>query len=150
MEEIMFDGGWIYIFLSSSDYTRSKIGKSIDPLRRFREQRTSDPTLGLVVAYYIPLNVGPHGHVESSLHHYFSDYRILNHDGTKSEWFRITPEEAQLQIECLLEEWCRQEIKSAGHMSPRILTRFFESDLVGMFKPDPYELRYTQEVCGLK
>lgn len=150
METITLDGGWIYLFLSSSDYTRSKIGKSIAPLRRFRQQRTGDPTLGLVVAYYIPRHVGRHGDMESSLHHYFSDYRILTHEDTNSEWFKINPEEAQLQMECLLEEWCGQEIKSAGHMSPRNLTRFFESDLVGMFEPDPYELHLGQEISGLK
>ena len=88
--------------------------------------------------------------MEWNFHHYFSDYRILTHQDTKSEWFRITPQEAQLQMECLLEERCHQEIKSAGHMSPKTLTRFFESDLVGMLEPHPYEQRLAKEIGGLK
>ena len=43
--------GWIYILISSSDYSRSKIGKAVDPYKRYINLRTADPTLGFVVGY---------------------------------------------------------------------------------------------------
>jgi hypothetical protein len=138
-------GGWIYILLSSADYTRCKIGRtSKNPLVRYRQLRTGDPCLGLVVAYYIPEQFGPVERFEASIHLDFREYRINNHEDSKSEWFRIRYSLAEQLIDCMLEDWCGQKIHYFGTVDFNKLSKMYESDIQALFEPDPRELQLAR------
>jgi hypothetical protein len=142
-------GGWIYILLSSADYTRSKIGKTIqNPLIRFRQLRTGDPCLGLLVAYYIPEHLGPVSIFESSIHNELKDYRIKNHEESNSEWFRIDADQAEQQIDWMLEGWCEQKLSSPTEIYLEVLTKMYESDIQSLFEPNLHELEFARDVAG--
>ena len=138
-------GGWIYILLSSADYSRCKIGKTINnPLVRYRQLRTGDPCLALVVAYYIPEHLGKIEKFESGIHYEFQDYRINNHEDSKSEWFRIDAEIAEQYIDGMLEEWCKQKFASPSRINLGVLTKMYESDIQALFEPVPHDLEFAR------
>ncbi|WP_413522522.1 GIY-YIG nuclease family protein [Photobacterium phosphoreum] len=90
------EGGWIYILMTSSDYTRVKIGMTINnPLLRLRDLKTGDPYLSLHVAYYIPSNLGLClRNIEYLIHNHFNNIRIHFLDdedqiNKPSEWFNM-------------------------------------------------------------
>ncbi|MFA0173183.1 GIY-YIG nuclease family protein, partial [Vibrio splendidus] len=78
--------GWIYIIGSSSDYSRCKIGKTINnPLKRYLNLRTADPKLHLQVAYCVPHKLL--SKAEAAIHLELEEFRQLTHEDTLSEWF---------------------------------------------------------------
>lgn len=128
-------GGWIYILMSSSNYTRCKIGRTANnPLDRYTPLRTGDPELGFVVAYFIPEQCHSVEKIESGIHFEFQDQRLSNHDDGKTEWFRIDTNQAIMLIEGLLEEWCDQKISnyhsSSAFEGP---TKMWAEDLKSLF-----------------
>lgn len=50
--KIVMDGGWIYVLMTASDYSRYKVGfTKHDPMLRLRQLRTGDPKIGFEVAF---------------------------------------------------------------------------------------------------
>lgn len=142
-------GGWIYVMLTSEDYTRSKIGRtSGNPLVRFRTLRTSEPFLGLVVAYYIPNYFGPASAFEASIHAEFEDQRIYGHDEAKSEWFRIEYSQAEMLIDGMLEDWCNQRVQYFGDLRLDQLCKLYESDIRACFERDPDDVDFARSLLG--
>lgn len=138
-------GGWIYVLLSSQDYTRCKIGRtSGNPLVRYRQLRTSDPFLGLVVAYYIPNSFGSASLFEASIHYKFQNQRINNHDEGKTEWFRIEYSQAEMLIDGMLEDWCNQKVHYFSGLHPDKLCKLYESDIQACFEPDPHDVELAK------
>lgn len=138
-------GGWIYILLSSADYARSKIGKTRNnPLVRFRQLRTGDPCLGLVVAYYIPEDFGPIGKYEAKIHLEFQGIRIDTHEESESEWFRIESWRAEEIIDGMLGRWCGQSIYYADTFNPEKITKMYESAIQALFEPDQHQIENDQ------
>jgi hypothetical protein len=138
-------GSWIYVLLSSQDYTRCKIGRtSGNPLIRYRQLRTADPFLGLVVAYYIPNSVGSASSLEASIHYEFQDQRIENHNDGRTEWFRIKYSQAEMLIDGMLEDWCNQQFHNFGTLHPDKLCKLYESDIQACFEPDPHEIEFAR------
>lgn len=136
-------GGWIYILLTSQDYSRCKIGRTTEnPLVRFRNLRTSDPFLGLVTAYYIPSHYGDISSFEASIHYEFVDHRIFSHDDRKTEWFRIEYSQAEMLIDGMLEEWCNQTFHHSLH--PDKLCKLYEDAIKGYFEPDRSDMEFVK------
>jgi hypothetical protein len=145
----LLPGGWIYVLFSSADYTRCKIGKTDgNPLKRFKNLRTGDPCLALHVAYYIPAHFGPTSKIESSIHCDLKDYRINNHEDSYSEWFRISMEQAEGEIDRMLEEWLCEEISGPSKIHLEVLTKMYESGIQDFFEPDQYEREFAAEIFG--
>lgn len=138
-------GGWIYVLLSSQDYTRCKIGRtSGNPLVRYKQLRTADPFLGLVVAYYIPNSFGSVNLFEKLIHDEFKDHRIINHDEGKTEWFRIEYSQAENLIDGMLEDWCNHKIYYFGCLHLDKLCKLYESDIQACFKPNPQDVKLAK------
>jgi hypothetical protein len=103
-------GGWIYIFMTSSDYGRSKIGETRrNPLERYVNLRTADPTAGLFTTYFISDDALYHHGFASikSLETYIHSKipgRMDTHDETRSEFFKVEAEHANFLIEVIFEE----------------------------------------------
>ena len=138
-------GGWIYLLLSSQDYTRCKIGRtSGNPLVRYRQLRTADPFLGLVVAYFIPNFVGLVSSFEALIHNEFQDHRIINHEEGKTEWFRIEYSQAEKLIDGMLEDWCSQKVHYFSCLHPDKLCKLYESDIQAGFEPNPQDFEFAK------
>lgn len=128
-------GGWIYIFFTSENYDRCKIGKTINnPLVRFRNLRTGDPFLALRVAYFIPEKFGSIYDFENNIHFEFQDHRIETYEETNSEWFTISAEDAELWIDGYLEDWCNQKLQISYGVHEGALTKMYESDIKSIFE----------------
>ena len=142
---ITLPGSWIYILLSSSDYPRCMIGRSDgNPLIRFRNLRTGDPNLGLLVGYYVPKRLAPISKIESSIHYDFKDYRITNHEDTNSEWFRVDFEQADMYIDYLLDELLDHRLSNQADIHLDIPTKMYESDLRDIYEPDPHDRSFAE------
>ncbi len=140
-------GGWIYILISSSDYTRCKIGKSENnPLIRYKNLRTADPTLALKVAYYIPERFGPISGYEAAIHSAFHCVRMETHDDTTSEWFRIEANQAEFDIDCLLEEWTKQTDIMSTTFNCDALIKMYADDINSAYNPDLHEKAFINEI----
>jgi hypothetical protein len=138
-------GSWIYVLISSQDYTRCKIGRTGgNPLIRYRHLRTADPFLGLVVAYYIPNFVGSVSSLEASIHNQFQDQRIDNHDEGKTEWFRIEYSQVEMLIDGMLENWCNQKVHYFSGLHPDKLCKLYESDIQACFEADPCDVEFAR------
>ncbi len=140
-------GGWIYILLSSQDYTRCKIGRtSGNPLVRYRQLRTADPFLGLTVAYYIPNSFGLVSTFEKLIHSEFKDLKIINHDEGRTEWFRIKYSDAEKLIDGMLEDWCKQKVHYSSCLHPDKLCKLYESDIQDCFESDQQDFEFAKWV----
>lgn len=136
-------GGWIYLLISSQDYSRCKVGRtSGNPLARFRQLRTADPYLGLVAAYYIPSGCGQVSAFEASIHYEFQDHRIFNHDDSKTEWFRIDYKQSEMLIDGMLEEWCEQQLHCTFH--PDKLCKLYEEAIRFHFEPHQADIDFAK------
>ncbi|WP_288855063.1 GIY-YIG nuclease family protein [uncultured Pseudomonas sp.] len=140
-------GSWIYILLSSSDYTRCKIGRTDGkPLKRFRNLRIGDANLTLQVVYYVPAKLASISKIESSIHYEFKGYRITNHEDTNSELFRVEFEQAEMYIDYLLESFLEQELSNRSNIHLDIPTKMYESDLRDIYEPDLHDRSFAEWV----
>lgn len=123
-------GRWIYILFTSSDYKRCKIGMTKNnPVDRFKALRTGDPCLAFQVGYYIPDRFGPIASFEAAIHAEFEDERIETYEETKSEWFKIPPKQAELFVDCMLEDWTGQEVLMTTAFHCDHLIKMYEYDI---------------------
>lgn len=130
--------GWIYILISSSDYSRSKIGKAVNPYKRYINLRTADPTLGFVVGYYIPeiySSICSVHHLENYIHCDLRDYRMDNFSEGKTEWFKIYFENAMLTVEeVILSTYGIDEIGQYSFFQENKIIKMYEADIEHIFK----------------
>lgn len=89
MEDPWLDeGNWIYVFMTSENINRYKVGLTRNnPLFRVNQLKTGDPYLALQLAYFIPpsLNLDISS-IEAAIHQQLES-QINFHNGQKSEWF---------------------------------------------------------------
>lgn len=130
--------GWIYILISSSDYSRSKIGKAVDPYKRYVNLRTADPTLGFVVGYYIPeiySSICSVHRLENYIHYDLQNYRISNFSEGKTEWFKIHFEDAILAVEeVIFSTYDIDEIGQHSFFQENKIIKMYEEDIEHIFK----------------
>ncbi len=138
-------GGWIYVLMTPNDYNRVKVGMTKNnPLLRLRELRTGDPSLSLLVAYYIPPGTGLSlRDIESLIHKDFEHVRIhfINDEDQirkPSEWFKIDCNDAEYYVDGVfkLNGYTVTEDKSLLLSKPvsdpdvgRFVIKYYESDL---------------------
>lgn len=132
--------GWIYILISSSDYSRSKIGRAVNPYKRYMDLRTADPNLGFVAGYYMPeryTKIYSMSTIESAIHAELKDYRMENFEEGKTEWFKITYENAMLEVE---ERICAMfDVDLTSHccfFDENNIIKMYEEDIRHYFRPD--------------
>lgn len=54
---IVMNGGWIYVFMTASDYGRYKVGfTKRNPMLRLKQLRTGDPKIGFEVAFLFQIH----------------------------------------------------------------------------------------------
>lgn len=133
-----FNGGWIYVVMTSSDYNRFKLGRTIgNPISRFKTLRTGDPRLGIEVAYFIPASFAEKlSRMEADLRRELGP-RISFHDENGSEWHRGSAKDAAQLVECLLEGWSDQPIASIHLFGKNRICRAYEEDLATLYGPAP-------------
>lgn len=129
-------GGWIYVMMTSSDYNRFKVGRTTgNPLGRFRALRTSDPTLGFVVAFFVPRTFARLSQVEAALHAEFENRIPFPDDEGVSEWFLGEPAWAHQWIESILEDWQEHPVRSMSFIGQGKICRAYEDDLRFFYRP---------------
>ncbi len=131
-------GGWIYVIMTSADYRRFKVGRTIrNPMTRFKTLRTADPCLGLQLAYFIPSSLGDLPRVEADIHRNLNR-RIEFHDEATSEWFKGDMEAAIEWIEFLFSEWWGNGIVSDWFRPDlRQVSRVYEEGLIDIYGTPP-------------
>lgn len=144
-------GSWIYILFSSSDFTRCKIGKTINnPLIRYRQLRTGDPYLAFKVGYYIPDRFGSISSFETAIHSEFGDERLDTHGDTISEWFILPAKEAEFLVDCKLKDWTGQEVFMSTTFHCDKLIKMYEDDIQSTYSPTPYDVAFINEIMNAK
>ncbi|OAS90030.1 hypothetical protein A6I77_23295 [Achromobacter xylosoxidans] len=130
--EIEVQGGWIYVLGTTADYQRFKIGKSTNPLKRFKDLRTADPYLAIEAAYFVPTSKGRLSAVETAIHRQFPE-RIRFHDDEEGEWFSGTPKMACEWMECLFADWFGEDAASVYMLDQDRICKAYEEDLEAIF-----------------
>lgn len=129
-------GGWVYVLETPSDYNRFKVGRTKrNPILRLRGLRTADPYLSLHVGFYIPPSLpGKLSRWEKHAHNFFEASRIgfIDESGEESEWFRGSPAQAALEIECLFEN-----VTDCFDPCSTKVWRAYEADIVTFYAPPP-------------
>ena len=124
-------GGWIYVLMTSSDYNRFKVGRTIgNPLDRAKRLRTGDPGIALEAAYFVPNSHGKLSQMEAAVHREFPG-RITFHDETISEWF---PGSAQWACEWI-ESVFADSLSSMYMFGQDRICRAYEADLLDFYGP---------------
>lgn len=138
-------GGWIYVLETSSDYNRFKLGKTNGhpkgPFPRFGNVHTGDPYMTLKCAFFIPTRLGTAHSVETMLHEGIAELRIIDYYGSRTEWFRGTPNWAVEHIRCELAYFAQQDdVRYRSDLPPDLnhVVCIFESDLRFFFGKSDY------------
>lgn len=132
--EFEFDGEWVYVLMTSSDYERYKVGHTRNnPMARMVSLRTGDPGIGFQVAYYIPKSIGKARDIEQKMHSKLGE-RIEFHEGGKSEWFHGDPRDAYWKLELVFKE-LSIEITDDLENSEGKVVRFWEEGILTLFGP---------------
>jgi hypothetical protein len=126
-------GGWIYVLGTSADYQRFKIGKSKNPLKRFKSLRTADPYLAIEAAYFIPTSRGRLSAVETAIHHRFPGRIHFHDDEELGEWFTGTPKMACDWMEGLFAEWFGEDVASVYMLDQDRICKAYEEDIESIF-----------------
>lgn len=129
------DGGWIYVMMTSSNYSRFKLGRTKkNPLGRQKTLRTADPGEDLQAAYFIPALHGKLSRIEVSVHRQFEG-RIAFHDESLSEWFPGSAQWACEWLENLFEDWTGQPVAGIDLLGQGRICRAYEADLLSLYGP---------------
>ncbi len=132
------NGGWIYVFMSASDYDRFKVGMTINnPLKRLNQLRTGDPTLDFQVAYFIPSALNWNlSELENHIHKELQagSGRINFFNETPSEWFLGDCRNAWMELDVIFENL---EVKVTDYFDPdeKNIVRFWEENLRSLYAP---------------
>tara|TARA_R110002051_G_scaffold149145_1_gene221685 strand:- start:7438 stop:7923 length:486 start_codon:yes stop_codon:yes gene_type:complete len=144
--------GWIYILVSSSDYSRCKIGRAVNPYKRYSDLRTADPNLGFLVGYYIPeeyTSVYPIHIIESVIHSELESYRVENFEDNKTEWFKINYEDAMLAVEENIFSMFNVDLTNSHSIfDERKIMKMYEEDVRNYFKPDNSQQDFIDDILN--
>lgn len=122
-------GGWIYVLMTSSDYNRFKVGRTVgNPLLRLRNLRTGDPKLDLQAAYFLPRKYGQLSRIEWSLQKEFGT-PINFHDEGESEWFTGSAKAACGWIDEVLYGWADSPLYGLSMFDTQRICKTYEEDL---------------------
>ncbi|WP_407299873.1 GIY-YIG nuclease family protein [Raoultella planticola] len=129
----MINGGWIYVFMTASDYSRYKVGfTERNPMLRLKQLRTGDPKIGFEVAFFIPNSLGIKlSKLEVMLH------KELGHpieflDEKKSEWFKGKPTDVWLELQSLFTK-LGYEVTDIYQKNQNKIVRFWEGDIISLY-----------------
>lgn len=127
-------GGWIYVFMTSSDYTRYKVGLTKNnPMLRLNQLKTGDPLIGFQVAYFIPESLGNLSAIETMIHQQLGP-RIEFHNGEFSEWFRGEPQDVWAMLDMIF-ELLGYEVTDYFQPDETKVVRFWEEALLAFYSP---------------
>ncbi|ELV7509417.1 GIY-YIG nuclease family protein [Aeromonas sp. s11] len=148
MSTLAFPGNWIYILITSSNYTRCKIGYTRgNVLSRYRHLLTADPGLSIHVAYHIPEHFGEISKIEAECHRAFQEKRMKNIHGGQTEWFNMDANIAEYLIDSMLNEICGQEPYLYSNQVNE-LCKLYQDDILMKFNPKPYEDPFCQFIMN--
>jgi hypothetical protein len=129
-------GGWIYVFMTSTDYFRYKIGLTKNnPMLRLNQLKTGDPLIGFEVAYFIPDSLGQLSTIENMIHEQLGA-RIEFHSGGLSEWFRGEPRDVWVKLDIIFES-LGFEVTDYFQLHEAKVFRFWEENLLSHFNHQP-------------
>lgn len=136
-------GGWIYVFMTSSDYKRYKVGLTKNnPMLRLNQLKTGDPLMGLAVAYFIPESSEPLPTIEAMIHKQLG-IPIKFHNDESSEWFAGESSDAWIMLDVIF-EILGYEVTDYFEPNGTKVVRFWEENLVSFYAPsqklDEYDL----------
>lgn len=135
-ETIKIDGGWIYVFRTQDQDNEFKLGKAVNPIKRFTDERAANPRLRIDAAYHIPKSVGDLSKVEAGLRQLFDDaIRVRFDDDQKSECFQAPTEHARFVIEDALEQLQGAPIAGAHRFGEGVVCKADEEQLKDIYKP---------------
>lgn len=121
-------GGWIYVFMTSSDYQRYKVGLTMNnPILRLNQLKTGDPLIGFEVAYFIPDALGKLSTIETEIHKQLGE-PIKFHNGEPSEWFVGDPQEAWILLDAVF-QLLGYEVTDYFQPNTSKVVRFWEENL---------------------
>ncbi|CNG73327.1 T5orf172 domain [Yersinia kristensenii] len=133
--EIVMDGGWIYVFMTASDYSRYKVGfTKHDPMLRLRQLRTGDPKIGFEVAFFIPDSLGIKLSALEAMLHEELGHPIEFWDEQKSEWFKGEPSDVWYEMQSLFTTF-GYEVTDSYQPYQNKIVRFWEEEIVSLFSP---------------
>lgn len=127
-------GGWIYVFMTSSDYARYKVGLTKNnPMLRLNQLKTADPLIGFAVAYYVPDSLGKLSTIETMIHQQLGP-NIEFHNGELSEWFCGVPQDAWVRLESIF-KLLGYEVTDNYQPDGTKIVRFWEGNLNSFYAP---------------
>lgn len=128
--------GWIYVFMTSSNYKRYKVGRTKNnPMLRLDQLKTGDPLIGFAVAYLVPESSGKLSTIEAMIHKQLGT-PINFHNEESSEWFTGESGNAWLQLDVIF-EMLGYEVTDYYHPNGTKIVRFWEEDLISFYTPPP-------------
>lgn len=129
-------GGWIYVFMTSSDYARSKVGfTKNNPMLRLNQLKTGDPLIGFQAAYFVPDSLGKLSTIEAMVHRHLGA-SIEFHNGELSEWFAGEPQDAWKMLDTIF-TLLGYEVTDYFQPSGSKVVRFWEENLISFYAPPP-------------
>lgn len=137
-DKMIMDGGWIYVFMSASDYNRFKVGMTINnPLIRLNNLRTGDPTLDFQVAYFIPSTLNWNlfeleNHIHKELE--AGSGRINFFNEKPSEWFIGDCRNAWFELDVIFEN-LGVDVTDYFDPEAKKIVRFWEENLRLLYAP---------------
>lgn len=125
-------GGWIYVFMTSSDYKRYKVGLTKNnPMLRLNQLKTGDPLMGLAVAYLVPESSEPLSTIEAMIHKQLGT-PIKFHNDESSEWFAGESSNAWIMLDTIF-EILGYEVTDGSDPNGTKVVRFWEEDLISFY-----------------
>jgi hypothetical protein len=135
------DARWIYVFMTSTDYNRFKVGLTKnDPMLRINQLKTGDPRIALKVAYLIPDALGKLKGIEDAIHDQLGN-PIEFHNGEDSEWFVGDQQDAWLVVDTIF-EILGYEVTDYFQPFETKVVRFWEENLISFYEPTPKTDQY--------
>ena len=130
------NGGWIYIFMTSSDYNRFKVGRTKNnPMIRLKNLKTGDPNLGLLVAYFVPEYLSLLPILEKEIHKQLGE-SLMFHNESFSEWFSGEASESWRKLEIIF-SCIGLEVINYPTLDVTKVTRFWEADVICFYATLP-------------
>ncbi len=126
--------GWIYVFMTSSNYRRYKVGRTKNnPMLRLNQLKTGDPLIGLAVAYLVPESSEKLSTIEAMIHKQLGT-PISFHNEKSSEWFTGESSNAWIVLDTIFES-LGYEVTDYFHPDGNKVVRFWEENLISFYAP---------------
>ncbi|GKX51547.1 GIY-YIG nuclease family protein [Budvicia aquatica] len=128
-------GGWIYVFMTASDYNRYKVGLTRNnPMLRLNQLKTADPMIAFQVAYFIPNSLDVKLSVIEKMIHQELGVPVFFWNEEPSEWFYGEPRDVWSKLDDLFEMF-GFEVTDYFDPDGKKVVRFWEESLNAIYAP---------------